>query len=160
MRFRTTCIAIAAFGFVALSMASQALAQAHEGGWGRGGIGFLRGVNLSDDQKAKVHQIQTASWEQTKPLIEQLRQVHKQLASQLLGPGSVTAAQLQPLVQQEEQLRSKLNAQRLERTLEVRALLTPEQLAQAGSVHAREQLHDQERSLLRTSSPPGGAEPK
>jgi Spy/CpxP family protein refolding chaperone len=131
MRFRTTYLAAAAFGFVAISCIS--LAQAHGGGWSRGDIGFLRGINLSDEQKAKVHQIQATNWEQTKPLIEQLRQLHKQLASQILGPGSVTAAQLQPLVQQEEQLRSKVDAQRLDRTLAIRALLTPEQLAQAGS---------------------------
>jgi Spy/CpxP family protein refolding chaperone len=81
--------------------------------------------------------------------MEQLRSVHEQRATAILSSGAVTAEALQPMVAQEETLRAQLDTIRLNTELQIRALLTPEQLAQAAATHAKlESLHEQEHAVV------------
>ncbi|HEV2677671.1 MAG TPA: periplasmic heavy metal sensor [Aliidongia sp.] len=124
----------------------------HHGGHGT--FGFLEGVTLTPEQKAQVHEIIQASWTQSKPLAQQLRADHKQIADLLAGAGAVTAAQLTPIQQQAGQLQQQLDSQRLATALQVRALLTPTQLAQSAQTHQQlENLHQQERAVYKTAHP-------
>jgi Spy/CpxP family protein refolding chaperone len=134
----------------ALTFGSNAGAQPHgEWGHGPGALGFLHGVALSDEQKTQVKSIEQASWASLKPLMEKLRTAHEAQINKLLGTGTVTAETLQPDVAQEEALRHQIDAIHTGVMVQLRNVLTSEQLAQAASKHAQiEQLHDQEHALM------------
>jgi Spy/CpxP family protein refolding chaperone len=137
-----------------LTVAGMAFADPGHGGWGhegweRGGMEFLHGLNLTDDQKAQIKQIHEANWAQMKPLMKQAHDLHEQEINQFLSANGVTAEQLQPLVAQEETLRNQMDALRLDTLLKLRGILTPDQIAKAATVHAQmEQLHQQERAVM------------
>jgi Spy/CpxP family protein refolding chaperone len=134
--------------------AAQAAPEGH--GWHhRGGeFGFLEGVTLTTAQQTQIHQIMEAGRTEAKPLVEQLRADHRQLADLLAGGGPVSASQLTPIQQHAEQVRQQLDSQRLATALQVRALLTPAQLAQSAQVHQQlAALHQQERAIFQAAHP-------
>jgi Spy/CpxP family protein refolding chaperone len=135
---------------VALAVSGVALAQPMGGEFHHGGgMEFLHGLNLTDAQKAQLKEIHQAGWKQMKPIMTQMRSIHEQMVNRMLASGEVTAEALSPLVQQEETLRNQMDAIHLSQTLQMRALLTPEQLAQAASTHAKlETLHQQEHAVM------------
>lgn len=133
--------------------------------WG-GGPGFqgdggglpimmlLRAVGLTDDQKAQVRQIVANHRPTFQSLRTQLKTAQEALRSQVLG-GDPTAAlditkdPLASQVQQIEALRNQLFEEGLKVSLEIRAILTPDQLARAAQVREQVgQLRGQIRSLL------------
>jgi Spy/CpxP family protein refolding chaperone len=149
MKFKNIMLAVAASGVLAAS--GMALAQPPGGEWhhGGGGMEFLHGITLSDAQKAQVQQIHKAAWTQMKPIMEQMRSIHEQVANQLLAAGRVTAEQFTPMVQQEEALKSQIDSIHLNEMLQLRGVLTPEQLAQAAATHTKlEALHAQEHAVI------------
>ena len=109
---------------------------------------MFAGVSMSDAQRDQIKQIEQAGWTQAKAGFQQMRAVHEQIMARLLAPGSVSEADLTPLVQQEQALRAQLDEQRLSSALQMRQVLTPQQLAQAAEKHQQlESLHDQEREI-------------
>ncbi|HXG04980.1 MAG TPA: hypothetical protein VNO23_16400, partial [Candidatus Binatia bacterium] len=82
-------------------------------------------------------------------LHQQLRAAQRQLRDRLYGPNPPSVADLEPI----NRLREQLAAERLQIALEIRGVLTPEQLARAAQIRQQlEQLRQQERSLLTPSS--------
>lgn len=151
--------------FAALLLAAVLLADAlpafaqmrHErggGGWSREGAMALplliRAANLTPEQDVKVRAILANHRAVTRNTAEQLRRAQDELADKLLASGPVQSADLQPLLKQIASLREQLLQDSAQIALEVRAVLTPEQLARAGQVRARmqqlqselQQLHD------------------
>src|SRR5205823_15082365 len=98
---------------------------------------FIEGVGLSEGQRAQVRQIVVSHQPQVQSLVTQLRTASEALAVRLYGPDPVSALVLTPLVQQVNQLRSQLTQERLQVTLEIRNLLTPDQLARAAQIRQR-----------------------
>ncbi len=141
---------VAAVAACALSAAGAAVAGPHGGGWGGGeGMELLHSVSLTDAQKEQAHTIEKAAWASARPIMEQLRAAHEQMATAMLASGPVTAESLQPMVAQEESLRTQLDTIHLNTALQIRALLTPEQLAQAAATHAKlAALHEQEHAVV------------
>lgn len=120
-------------------------------GPGRGGslLGLLRGVGLTEDQQAQVRQILASQRPQLQSLRGQLRTAHEALRARLLAPEPLTPADLAPYTQSVEQLRGQMAQQQLQAWLEVRAVLTPEQLARAGQIRQRlGELRSEARGLL------------
>jgi Spy/CpxP family protein refolding chaperone len=142
----------------ALVIGSGASAAADPaGGWHHGPMGhehhgymdLLRGVNLTDEQKSQIHAMAHQGWGEMKSNFQQMHAVHEQITTLLLGSGTVTEDQLAPLLRQEDQLRAQEEKTRMAEVLAIRNMLTPEQLAQAASVHAQmEALHQQEKALM------------
>ncbi len=128
-------------------------ALADPGGHGyHHGEDFLRGVSLTDTQRDQVRQIEQTGWSQAKSGFEQMRSVHEQIMARLLSPGAVSQADLAPLVQQEQALRAQMDERRLEAALQIRQVLTPQQLAEAAAKHQQiESLHEQEHQLMQPS---------
>lgn len=148
MRKRALVAAIVAIP----TLLSASMALAH-GGWmhrsGHGDFAILRAVGLTDDQKAQVRQIFANHRPQLQTLHQQLRAAERQLRDQLYGPNPPSVADLAPI----NRLREQLAAERLQIALEIRGVLTPEQIARAAQIRQQlEQLHRQERSLLTPSS--------
>ena len=156
MRTRHWAMSAALAGM--LAMGGMAMAQPPEGmhgHWGHGeGMEFLHGVNLTDAQKTQIHDIMKSSFASMKPLMEQARTLHEQQATTFLSAGAVTAESLKPTLAKEEALRTQIDAARIDTMLQIRSLLTPEQLAQAASVHSQmEALHAQEHQVLGEPAP-------
>ncbi len=118
----------------------------HRVGWGGPN---LRSVGLSDTQKAQIHQIIASHRPQFHALREQLRAARSQVGDQLYGTNSVTSATLAPLTQEVDKLREQLAQGRLQIALEIRGVLTSEQLAKAAQLRLQlNQLRSQRRTLL------------
>lgn len=113
----------------------------HGGRWGRDGgmaLPFLiRSANLTPDQETRIRAILSAHRSATRSALEQLRRAQDELADKLLTAGPIQNTDLQPLLQQIGQLREQLLQDSAQIALEVRAVLTPEQLAKAGQVKTR-----------------------
>jgi Spy/CpxP family protein refolding chaperone len=148
MKFKD--LALAASAALLLSGAGMAVAQ--EGGWHHGGgegMELLHGVSLTDAQRDQVHSIEKTGRTQMKPLMRQMFKIHEQISSDLLA--GATAEQLTSLMQQEESLRNQMDAERLALAVQVRGVLTPDQLTQAATQHAKlAALHQEEHALMST----------
>ena len=108
---------------------------------------LLQGVGLSDDQQKQVRDILKANHQALFANFEQLRAANHALADKLVSTDPVTEQDLQPLVDQVMHARQDIVNQGLKVVLQVRALLSPEQLAHAAEVKAkmndlRKQMHD------------------
>jgi Spy/CpxP family protein refolding chaperone len=108
---------------------------------------LLQGVKLTDDQRKQVREILKTNHKTFFSLFDQLRTANQALADRLVSPGSVTEQDLQPLVDQVMTVRRDIVSQGLKVVLQVRQVLTPEQLAKAAEVKAkmrelRAQMHE------------------
>jgi Spy/CpxP family protein refolding chaperone len=97
----------------------------------------LRGVGLTDSQQAQVRQVVAGHRPQFQTLRSQLRTAQQQLADKLYGADPVTPDSLAPLTQQIAQLREQLAREALQTSLDIRAVLTPDQLAKAAQIRQR-----------------------
>ncbi len=107
--------------------------RAWRGGWGSGlmlGVP-LRSLNLTPDQQNQVQSILSTYRSSAHPIIQQLRQAQRSLADQLLAAGQLQGADLQPQLQQISQLRTQLLQLSAQAAMDIRNLLTSDQLASA-----------------------------
>jgi Spy/CpxP family protein refolding chaperone len=137
---------------------AAAFGQPHGGRdaeWGRGGDELflpllVRGVGLTEAQQAQVRQIVASHRPKFEALLRQLRAAREQLAEKLYAPGPVKAEDLAPLTQQIGKLREPLMQESLQVALEVRKVLTPDQLARAMRRRQRlNELRAEMRNLLK-----------
>jgi protein CpxP len=92
---------------------------------------LLRGVELTADQKTQVREIMANHRSSFRELLGQLRSVQNEIENKILSPENVEVADLTAQIQQLSQLQNQLADENLKVTLEIRKLLTPEQLARA-----------------------------
>jgi Spy/CpxP family protein refolding chaperone len=115
----------------------------------------FRQAHLTADQQTKVHQIMAANFKQAKPLMQKLHQIQDQIADKLLSAGAVTAADIAPLQQQESSIHQQLDQQMLASALQIRGLLTPEQLSRVADLHTKlKALREQIHALVGEDAPP------
>jgi periplasmic protein CpxP/Spy len=115
---------------------------------------LLRGANLTADQKAQVQQIMANHRGRFRDLFSKLRASQDQMANKLFSAERLQEADLAPQIQQISQLRNQLTEQGLRVVLEIRSVLTPEQLAKASQLKSQmESLHSQMRSLWAPAQP-------
>ena len=142
-----------------LLCAALAPAGAAAQGWGRGRGGeglmlpaLLRSANLTPDQETRMHDILKARRTAARPIVQSLRQAQQDLADRLLANGTVAMADVQPQLDRINQLRGQLLQNSAQATLDIRAILTPDQVAKAADTKDKlRQLRQQTRQLL---SPP------
>ncbi len=121
----------------------------HRGGGGSFGWPVLRAVGLDDAQKAQIHQIFTSHRPQLQSLRQQLMAAQGQVRDKLLSPMPPTAADMAPV----SQLRDQLAQERFAMALEIRNVLTPDQLAKAAQIRQQmKQLRQQMRDLTKPTS--------
>ena len=119
---------------------------------GRGGmlLRLLYKVGLTDDQKAEVKQILAKHRANLQLWRSQLQTNREQTVDMLLGAGAVTMNTLLPLAQDANGLRAQIAQEWLQALLEVRAILTADQLTKAAGLKDQlRTLHHEMRSLWR-----------
>lgn len=150
-------IAALSLGLLATPLAAQTAAAQHMsvmhmGGHGMGGSPFmmlLRSADLSPAQQQQIQLILNSNKAQMESLHAQLQSVHEQFAAKLLAQGSVTAADLKPLVDQAARAEADLTANMATTAVAVRNVLTPDQIKKLADVHRKlRSLHTQVQSLL------------
>ena len=101
------------------------------GGWGKGGMRGMMfgGVNLTDDQKAKMKQIGESFRERTQSLHQQLRAKRQELRQASEG-GTFNEALATQKLQESASLQAKLMGEQFRMRQEMLAVLTPEQKTQ------------------------------
>ena len=90
---------------------------------------LLQTANLTADQDARVRALLTTRRAASQPLFQQLRQAEQQLLDQLTSTGPVTVAELRPQLDTIGGLRQQLLQDMAALAIEIRSVLTPEQLA-------------------------------
>lgn len=120
--------------------------EGHGKGWGhkegRGGRGFgkrggrggmhgmmLKGINVTDDQKAKMQQISQSFRERTKSLHQELRAKRQELRQASEG-GTFNEALATQKLQESASLQAKLMGEQFKMRQEMLSVLTPEQKTQ------------------------------
>jgi Spy/CpxP family protein refolding chaperone len=110
----------------------------------------LKGIDLTDAQEKQVHAIMQAHRATFGALFGELRTAQEEMADKLFVPGEVRPEDLTGQLQRVAQLREQLMQEGLQVALEVRGVLTPEQLAKAAELKERVRaLHTEMRGLFR-----------
>jgi len=113
----------------------------------------MQAAHLTADQQNQLNQILQSNRSQTAPLIQQLESVHEQIANKLLAPGTVSASDLAPLEEQAAQLDAQIQQKALDASLQIRAILTPDEVARMAQFHQKmSALQAQMKSLMNESS--------
>jgi Spy/CpxP family protein refolding chaperone len=116
---------------------------------------MLQGITLTSDQKTAVDAILKSHQQTDQPLMDQLHSEHEELTAKLLSSGDVSLSDLTPLEQQSAQTEQQLNQDMLKAALEVKAVLTADQLSTAAQNQQKlEQIHSE---LQRLTGPPPDA---
>jgi len=114
----------------------------------------LKGVDLTAEQEKHVHDIMKAHRATFRTLFRELQGAHKDVADKLFAPGNVQAEELATQMQRVAQLREQLMQEGLKVALEVRGVLTPQQLAKAAEIKDRMRvLHTEMRQLFNKEKP-------
>lgn len=97
---------------------------------------FLRGLDLTDEQKAKVKEITDASKINVEPLITQLRENHKQIDA-LGATGAFDQAKVEALAAEQGNITAKLIVEKEKTKSQIFALLTDEQKTKAAEMRTK-----------------------
>ena len=110
---------------------------------------LLRSANLTAAQEGQVHLILNNNRAQMMSLHQQLMTLHEQISARLLSPGSISAADLKPLVDKASRLEATLNQNMAETAIAIRNVLTPAQIAKLAEVHSKlESIHRQIKGIM------------
>src|SRR5262245_9842655 len=125
--------AVLALGLAGVGLAADEGAGRGDGSgrWGMHGRhgDFMRGLNLTDDQKAQLKTLREQQREEMKPVFEQQRALRDQIR-QALESGKPDATRIGQLEIQSHQLRLQMKAAHEKAMASFVNVLTPEQKAQ------------------------------
>ena len=99
---------------------------------------LLRGAMLSETQVAQIRELRKTQWAEDKQLQAKLKTLWEQLEEKLTSSGPVDAAELTALEDEAEQLQVESNRGKFKVLLQMRALLTVDQLRRVALTHQKE----------------------
>lgn len=112
----------------------------------------LKRAQLTPEQTKQVESIMASDRQALRTLSKQLEAANTQLTNKLFAPGTVQPTDLAPQLQQVAQLRQQLMEHAVKTALSIRAVLTPEQLANVSQLNDRiQKLHAEMRSIFEGS---------
>jgi Spy/CpxP family protein refolding chaperone len=109
----------------------------------------LRAASLTDAQKTQIHTLMESSRATVMPLMQQMHTIREQIADKLLSPGTVTNADLTPLLTQQSQIQGQLDSQMVSTALQIRGVLTTDQLKKVAVANDKlKQIHSEIESIF------------
>ena len=96
----------------------------------------LRGLDLTDDQRAKVKEIMEASKTTVEPLMQQMRDNHKSIEA-LAATGAFDQAKVETAAAEQGSIMAKLIVEREKAKAQVFALMTDDQKAKAAAMKSK-----------------------
>lgn len=112
---------------------------------------LLRSAHLTPEQRTQVQAILAARRPGIRALIRDVQQAQDELADRLLGPGPLQMNDVQPQLAKIGKIRDRLMQESAQITIEIRGVLTPEQIARAGLAKDKlRQLRSEVQQLLQT----------
>jgi Spy/CpxP family protein refolding chaperone len=99
---------------------------------------MLRGAMLSETQVAQIRELRKTQWAEDKQLQAKLKTLWEQLDEKLTAGGPADTAELTALEDECEELQAESNRGKFKIMLQVRALLTAEQLRRVAQTHQKE----------------------
>lgn len=127
--------AVLVTGVVFVIAQKRSRGDGHMGRHGGPGM-FLRGLDLTDDQKAKAKEIFDASRTSVEPLMKQLHENRQKIAG-LGTDGKFDQAQVEAAAAEQGSLTSQLIVERAKAKAQVFAILTDEQKAKAAEMRTK-----------------------
>jgi Spy/CpxP family protein refolding chaperone len=118
--------------------------EREDDGWGGMRGGFLKQLNLTDDQKAKIKQLRDSFDERNKPLREQLHAKRQELRQATEG-GTFDEALVTQKLTDMASLQAKLMGEEFKLHQDMQSLLTAEQKAQLEQAKAQFKTREGER---------------
>ena len=110
---------------------------------------LLRALDLTADQHTLIQEIKTDHRAAVQDLLTQLHAAQDNLATKLFAPRTLQESQLMADTQQISQLHNQLTQEGIRVMLEIRAVLTPDQLARAAQLNQQMQsIRTQMRNLF------------
>src|SRR5207247_986339 len=110
---------------------------------------LLRSANLTPEQEAQVQKIMADQRAQTRALVREMRAGQAALLDKLFAAGDPKVDDLKPELDRLTRARQQLMDHAVTTALDIRKVLTPEQLARAAKIKDRMRaLHDQMRDLV------------
>lgn len=110
----------------------------------------LKKLDLTDEQQAQVKGIIETHRETFRTLFGQLETAREELADKFYASGELSATDLTTQTQQINQVQEQITNEKLKVDLEVRAVLTPEQLTKAAQIKDQlETMHAEMKSLFK-----------
>ncbi|HUE31004.1 MAG TPA: periplasmic heavy metal sensor [Verrucomicrobiae bacterium] len=110
---------------------------------------LLRSANLTDEQQTQVHKIMADRRAQTRALFREMRTAQGALLDKLFTPGDLKADDLKSEMDRLTRTKMQLMDHALTTALDIRKVLTPEQLARTAKIKDRMRtLHDQMQELM------------
>ncbi len=103
----------------------------------------LKGLDLTDDQKASVKAIMEASKTNVQPLMQQMRDNHKTIAD-LTANGAFEQAKVEAAATEQGNIMAKLIVEREKAKAQVFALLTDDQKAKAAAMKTKFEEHEKD----------------
>jgi Spy/CpxP family protein refolding chaperone len=109
---------------------------------------LLRGAMLTEEQVAKIRELRRAQWAEEKEIQSKMKVVWEQLEDKFTSNGSINESELSALGAEGMRLQSQSELAKLRVGLQIRALLTPAQLARVAQAHQKmKSLEAQERAI-------------
>jgi Spy/CpxP family protein refolding chaperone len=110
---------------------------------------LLKKLDLTSEQDARIKEIMTAHRDTFHSLFKQLETAHDAMTDRFFTPGDLKATDLDSQSQNVKQLREQLMNEGLKVGVEIRNVLTPEQLTKAAQIKEKMRaMHQQMRSLM------------
>ena len=118
------------------------------------GMGLpMRGLNLTDDQRAQMKQIFQNEKPNIKPLMQQESQAHQQMMA-LVTSGSFDEAKATALATQESQIHIQMQVEHLKMASQMYQLLSADQKAKVSDMMAKHQQMMQQHQQEHGQAPP------
>jgi Spy/CpxP family protein refolding chaperone len=110
---------------------------------------LLKSANLTPAQQQQVQLILNSEHSKMQGIHQQLFTLHEQISAKLFSAGSVTSADLKPLVQQASRLEADMNQNMADTAVAIRNILTPDQVKHLAEVQQKlHSLHSQVQNLM------------
>jgi len=98
---------------------------------------LVTSANLTPDQQIRVEQLLESNRAEVAPLFVRLHSLHERIASELLGPGSVSKSDLDPLRQRAARIQGRIDERMLDTALQIRNVMTAEQRSRVIGVNQK-----------------------